>query len=206
MSAGDPFEARLLKALGHPLRLRIIESLIETGEGSPVQLARELGQPLATVSHHFRMLRDLGWVELIRTEPRRGAVEHFYRASTRPFIDDEQWVELPVVMRRGLARQTFRRIFEDASVAGGEGGFDEAGAHIDRMFLELDDTGRRELSETLTGVLERADEIQRRSDARAARPAGPDGEVTATSLVILHFRLADRPDAQLARMRLRSGS
>src|SRR5262245_59589620 len=110
MSAADSFDGRLLKALGHPLRLRLLEAITDAGEGSPVTLARRFKQPLATVSHHIRLLRDLGFLELTRTEPRRGAVEPFYRAVRLPFIDDGQWAQLPVAMRRGLATQTFRKI------------------------------------------------------------------------------------------------
>jgi DNA-binding transcriptional ArsR family regulator len=206
MGSRDPFDRRLLKALGHPLRLRIVEAITEQGEASPVGLAREFDQPLATVSHHVRMLRDLGWVELVRTEPRRGAVEHFYRASTRPFLDDEAWLQLPIPMRRGLARQLFRTIFAEASQAGATGGFDDAGAHIDRMLLELDETGRREVSEVLTGVLEAVQQIQDRADRRQARPEGPEGDVVTSSVALLHFRLRDRPAGRLGRARLRSGS
>src|SRR5689334_4699275 len=70
-----PLDQSLIRALAHPLRWRIVEILVERGEGSPVQLARELDQPLATVSHHVRVLRDTGSIALTRTEPRRGAVE-----------------------------------------------------------------------------------------------------------------------------------
>ena len=34
---------------------------------SPVEMSRALDKPLATVSHHMRLLRDLGYVELLRT-------------------------------------------------------------------------------------------------------------------------------------------
>jgi len=189
MTLPDEFDGALLKALGHPLRLRIVEAITERGEASPVALAREFQQPLATVSHHTRVLRDLGWIELVRTQPRRGAVEHFYRATTRPFISDGEWAQLPVAMRRGLARQTLRRVFAEASQAGGAGGFDDPGTHLDRMPLELDARGWRELSEALTAVLKRADLIQRRSDARRMRAAGADGSVTTSELAILHFRI-----------------
>jgi DNA-binding transcriptional ArsR family regulator len=196
MSSRDPFEGTLLKALGHPLRLRIVEALTERGESSPIALARDLGQPLSTVSHHFRMLRDLGWIELVRMEPRRGAVEHFYRATTRPFIDDEEWVRLPVTMRRGLARQTFRRVFSEASLAGSAGGFDDAGCHIDRMPLELDEAGRREVSEVLTDALERLQAVQQRVDARRRTPDANVGAIAETCVALLHFRFApDPPEA-----------
>jgi hypothetical protein len=33
------------------------------------------------------MLRDYDCVEIVRTEPRRGALQHFYRATARPTLD-----------------------------------------------------------------------------------------------------------------------
>ena len=189
MGGPDLFDETLLKALGHPLRLRLLEAISERGEASPVALAREFDQPLATVSHHVRLLRHLGYLELVRTEPRRGAVEHYYRAVTLPFIDDAEWERLPLAMRRGLARQTFRRIFAESSLAGAQGGFDNAAAAVVRLALELDELGRRELSAALTGLLRQADEIQRRSDARRTSPAGANGVASRGALAILHYRL-----------------
>src|SRR4051812_47204949 len=79
-------EARIAKALAHPLRARI---LLRLGErvASPGDLASELGAPLGLVAYHVRMLRDYHCVELVRTEPRRGAVQHFYRATAPPSRD-----------------------------------------------------------------------------------------------------------------------
>jgi DNA-binding transcriptional ArsR family regulator len=189
MSPPDRFDGSLLKALGHPLRLRLLEAISDRGEASPVALAREFDQPLATVSHHVRLLCRLGYLELVRTEPRRGAVEHFYRAVALPFIDDAEWAQLPVAMRRGLAMQIFRTIFTEASLAGAEGGFDDPGAHIDRLTVELDELGRQELSAALTGLLRQADEIQRRSDERLSSAVGAGAVASCGALAIMHYRL-----------------
>jgi DNA-binding transcriptional ArsR family regulator len=188
MSASELFDTNLLKALGHPLRLRIVSAITERGEASPVSLAREFKQPLATVSRHTRVLRDLGWIELARTEQRRGAIEHFYRSVTRPFIDDDEWEQLPVPMRRGLAGQTLRAILQQAARAGGVGGFDDVGACVARMPLELDERGWRELSDAMTGLLREAEAIQLRCDARRSDDSGPLRE---SDLAILHFRVAE---------------
>jgi DNA-binding transcriptional ArsR family regulator len=187
MSAAPSLDESLIKALAHPLRWRIVEAVVERGEASPVELARLLDEPLATVSHHTRVLRDHGCIELTRTEPRRGAVEHYYRAIMPAFFDDEQWSRVPIVLRRGLAGQVFRRIFEDAAAAGGAGGFDDPGAYLSRKVVELDDAGWAELSALLTDVLERAQAIQERSDAR--RREG--GDARTSELVLMHFELAD---------------
>lgn len=73
-------EARIAKALAHPLRARMLELLGEQTL-SPADLATQTGAPLGVVAYHVRMLRDYECVELVRTEPRRGALQHFYRAT-----------------------------------------------------------------------------------------------------------------------------
>lgn len=207
MSADDLFEAALHKALGHPLRLRILELVIERREASPLAISRHLGQPLATVSRHMRVLRDLGFVELTRTEPRRGAVEHFYRAVQRAYIDDHTWEQLSVPLRRGIVRQIFRKTFSEAAAAGTRGGFDRAGAHLDRLPLCLDDLGRAELSAALNELLEEALAIQARVDER--RGSTRDGEAAGagsderdpTILVLMHFDEMPSSTAQEAELR-----
>jgi DNA-binding transcriptional ArsR family regulator len=191
MSAAPSLDETLIKALSHPLRWRILETMVDRGETSPVELARLLDEPLATVSHHTRVLRDNGCIELTRTEPRRGAVEHYYRAIMPAFFDDAQWSQVPVALRRGLAGPVFRRIFEEAAAAGGAGGFDDPGAYLSRTVVELDESGWQELSELLTDVLKRAQDIQERSDARR----GEDHEARTSELVLMHFELAgaDKP-------------
>ena len=73
-------EPELLETLGHPLRLRIMG---EAAEGfSPKRLSDAFGGiSVQLVSYHVRKLREAGLIEIAEMVPRRGAVEHFYRAS-----------------------------------------------------------------------------------------------------------------------------
>jgi DNA-binding transcriptional ArsR family regulator len=187
MASSPPLDEGLIKALAHPLRWRIVESLVERGEASPVELARLLDQPLATVSHHVRVLRDLGSIELTRTEQRRGAIEHYYRAVMPAFFDDEQWKLVPTVLRRGLAGQVFRRVVSEAASAGGGGAFDAVGSHLDRMIIEVDDEAWHDVSEALLDLLRRIQTIQGESDAR--REQGKN--VRVSELVLMHFEVAE---------------
>jgi DNA-binding transcriptional ArsR family regulator len=193
VSADDLFEAGVHKALGHPLRLRILESVIERREASPLEISRHLRQPLATVSRHMRVLRDLGFVELTRTEPRRGAVEHFYRAVQRTYIDDHAWEKLSAPLRDGIMRQLFRKVFSEAAQAGGNGGFDHGAAHLVRVPLCIDEEGQAELSTALDKLINEALAIQARADSRRGTPrdgdpAGAESEEDASSvLVLMHF-------------------
>src|SRR3954467_7889186 len=118
--AGETSEARIAKALAHPLRARILQRLRER-VASPGDLAVELDAPLGVVSYHVRMLRDYDCVELVRTEPRRGALQHFYKATARPQLDEDQWRTLPSGLRRELAGATIQGVVEDLAAASDAG-------------------------------------------------------------------------------------
>jgi DNA-binding transcriptional ArsR family regulator len=84
----DPvkLDAQRLGALAHPLRLQILEAA-ESAAVSPSEVAVSLRQPLGVVAYHFRVLHTAGLIELVATEPRRGSVQSFYRATGRGWAD-----------------------------------------------------------------------------------------------------------------------
>src|SRR6478672_6622515 len=133
---GETSEARIAKALAHPLRARILQRLGER-VASPGNLALELGAPLGVVSYHVRMLRDYDCVELVRTEPRRGAVQHFYRATARPTLDQEQWRTLPSGLRRELSGETIQELVGDLARGADAGTLDDPEVVVTRTPLEL---------------------------------------------------------------------
>jgi GNAT superfamily N-acetyltransferase len=112
-----------------------------------------------------------------------------YQPLVPAFFDDEQWEQVPGQLRRGIAGQVFRRIFEEAATAGEAGAFDAPTAHLDRMFVELDERGRVDMSDLLTEVLERAQAIQEQSDARR----GDSNDVRLSEVALLHFEFTPRP-------------
>jgi DNA-binding transcriptional ArsR family regulator len=74
-------DPRLAKALSNDVRARSLELLAESAR-SPKLIAAELELDLRSVAYHVRVLKKLGCIELVETLPRRGAVEHVYRASS----------------------------------------------------------------------------------------------------------------------------
>jgi DNA-binding transcriptional ArsR family regulator len=171
----------LLKAISHPLRHRLL-GLLDDRTASPNELARELGLPLGRVSYHIRLLADLGVIELVRTEPRRGALEHFYRAVTRGWFSEDDWARLPRAARRGIVGQSLQRIFSDVTAAVDAGGFDGPASQVKRTSLELDERGLEELNEVLASTATRVNQINAES---ADRRAGAEG--MSTELALLHF-------------------
>lgn len=78
--SNDGAMQKTAKALAHPLRVRILEEMGD-GEASPNQLRQVLDEPLGNVSYHMKELVEFGAIAPTKTEPRRGAVEHFYRRT-----------------------------------------------------------------------------------------------------------------------------
>jgi predicted transcriptional regulator len=56
-------------------------ALLREREMSPSELARECDEVVGVAAYHVRVLLEAGLVELVRTAPNRGAVQHFYRAT-----------------------------------------------------------------------------------------------------------------------------
>jgi DNA-binding transcriptional ArsR family regulator len=177
---------QLAKALAHPLRVRILTSL-NRGISSPNQLAQELEEPLGNVSYHVKTLLDYDCVELVKTEPRRGAVEHFYRATERAFFSDADWAKIPASARKGIDGVILEAIGQDATAAMLEGTIDSrTDTHISRTPLVLDDAGWKELSKLLSETLEGSMKIAEESASRLAKDKA-DG-IPAT-LALLHFEV-----------------
>jgi DNA-binding transcriptional ArsR family regulator len=176
-------DQRIMKALSHPLRVRML-TLLHQKVASPSELADELDEPLGNVSYHMRFLADLKMVKLVRTEPRRGAVEHYYEALEPPLISDADWAQLPVALRRSLSDSTLSDIARDLKGAGEAGGFDRENMHVNRVALTLDAQGWDELSALLSDVLERARGIQEQSNKRRK---GADAGAIPTTLVVMQF-------------------
>jgi DNA-binding transcriptional ArsR family regulator len=180
---GETSEARIAKALAHPLRARILQRLGER-VASPGDLAAELGAPLGVVSYHVRMLRDYDCVELVRTEPRRGALQHFYRATARPTLEDDQWRTLPPGLRRELAGETIHELVTDLAASADAGLLEDSDIVVDRTPLELDERAFKKLNKLLARTHDQALQIASESAARVNEGEGG----IATEVAILHFK------------------
>lgn len=66
--------AAMLKCIGHPVRLRIIELLDRTGEQNVTSIYETLGIEQAVASQHLNLMRDKGILAR-----RRNGVNVYYR-------------------------------------------------------------------------------------------------------------------------------
>jgi len=178
-------DPRYVKALSHPLRVRIL-ALLEEQEHSPVRLAERLHASLGTVSYHVRTLERLGLAELVRTTPRRGAIEHHYRAKDRPTVSDAAWAAAPPAAKQALIGATLQQVHDYADIANAAGGFDRGDAHLSRTPLQLDEEGWREVAGLLERLLAEVDSVEARAAERLAE-AGDDAAPVPAGLALMLF-------------------
>jgi DNA-binding transcriptional ArsR family regulator len=149
---GDVVDARVVKALAHPTRVRILRVLRDRELASPVELSAELGVALGTVGYHVRRLETLGFIELAKRTQRRGAVEHHYRARDALDLPGEPGAPATrdgrTAAAGGLAAQALAAV-DEARAALARGGFDAISALAERRIAVLDERGRTRLREEM---------------------------------------------------------
>jgi DNA-binding transcriptional ArsR family regulator len=157
---------RLMKAMSHPLRAAILRVLNDR-TASPAELARELDDHLHNVSYHTKRLEQLGCVELVKERHVRGAVEHFYRATTRTLVDTSEWEGLDPVIKEDLVGEVMQKILDDfVASAGAKIVGSDKDMWLTRTPLVLDDEGLREAQAIHERAFEEVQEVEARSAER----------------------------------------
>jgi predicted ArsR family transcriptional regulator len=184
-------DERLVTALSHEIRAHALTVFTER-PASPKEIAGELRRSVSAVWYHVDKLRKLDCIELVRTEKRRGATEHFYRATVRHFFDTTTWESLPEHSRTTIAMGILRSIAADVDDAVHAKTVDTVENHLSRTLMMLDVEGWKEsnalLDETLEGLLV----IRERSAARLARSQATPVRSTVS---IMQFELPSRAEA-----------
>lgn len=111
MSLGVEGEASYLRALAHPLRLRLL-SLLTGAAMSAAEVARELDLGHAAVSYHLRQLLAAGLVEVAEERSNRGGRERLYRPTPATSPPEGETVEGRQLLTAALAEELRRRAAE----------------------------------------------------------------------------------------------
>ena len=156
-------DPRYLKAVSHPVRVRIL-AMLDEGAASPKQLSDRLGVSLGVMAYHVRTLHQLDLLKLVGTRQRRGATEHMYEAIARPSFSDDAWAAMEPVAKQRLLSAMLRQIGEYANGSAAAGGFDRDDANISRIALKLDERGWKKLAAASKKWLA---EVQKIEDGRA---------------------------------------
>ena len=183
-SATDPLgqqaiDQNLVKALAHPLRVRILEAL-QGRAASPTELAKQFKQSLGVVSYHTNVLLEVDCIEPVRTRPRRGTIEHFYTAKPRSFIGHQEWRRAPLSVRGGVTDHALSAFVTKVAAALEADTIDQRpDTTLNWMPIAVDKKGWRDTAE----ILDRARrELMEVAAASRERLGGEDGIPVVTGL------------------------
>jgi DNA-binding transcriptional ArsR family regulator len=158
-------DQRLVRALGHPLRVKILE-VVQLRKASPSELTDLLQAPLGNVAYHVRVLEKCGCIEQVATARRRGAVEHYFRARPRSYIGHQDWRKVPKSLRDSVTGSSLGTFFDKAADALEAGTMDARDdTTLSWMPMAVDQPGWAEVAavfEAVTNRLEAIHELCRR--------------------------------------------
>lgn len=173
----------LMKALAKRERVEALAILAER-IASPKELAKETGEELSTISYHVRILRECGLIELDHMVPRRGAVEHFYRAVDRTLLPPNAWDNLPSSIRRGTSIDILQEFFDDAMGSIEAETFDDPASDLSLTPLILDGEGLEEVARRTAAYLEDLLDVQAKASKRLEAGANGKGAAKKTSATV----------------------
>lgn len=179
---GDPeaIDQRLVMSVAHPLRIKILEALTDH-VASPNAVAEKLEENLPSVAYHTRTLDRFGALELVDTARRRGAVEHFYKATPRAFLGDRDWRKVPPSLLGGVSAATLQTFLDKAIAALEAGTLDGREDTVFRwMPLSLDEKGWDEV----VAIMEEATKLMLAAHLRSQDRLGESGGRGAFSAVV----------------------
>ena len=182
MQNTETIDQRLIRALAHPLRVQILEILSDR-VASPHRLSMELDVGLSDVAYHTRALDGYGCLKLIDTAQRRGATEHFYKATPDSFLGNRDWRKVPRSLLGGVSGATLQTFVDKAIDALEAGTLDGRDDTIFRwMPLFLDQKGWGEVVAIMEEATNMILAAQRRSQDRFAGNGTRDAVSTVVGM------------------------
>jgi DNA-binding transcriptional ArsR family regulator len=149
----ETIDQNLVKALAHPMRVRILEAL-QGRTASPTELAREFRESLGVVSYHTNALLEVDCIEQVGTRPKRGTIEHFYTVRPRSFIGHQDWRRAPLSVRAGVTSEALRTFAAKIGAAIDADTIDRReDTTLNWMPISVDEQGWRETAEILDRAL-----------------------------------------------------
>lgn len=178
-STGKSVEERVGTALGHRIRVEIL-ALLNEGVRTADELAGSIGESRQTVHHHLKVLLREKSIEIARIERRRNANLYFYRAIDMASFNGEAWMATPSAEREAIAGLIVQHCTAEIIGALGSGKLsNDPMVVLAWNWFNLDEQGRRELSQEQERLWERAQEIE----AESANRRAATGEEAATYIV-----------------------
>jgi hypothetical protein len=189
----------VLKALAHPLRIRLLTGLCERGPMTLKELANHVGEADSLALFHLDRLiaadlvsADYARPQLSTTTPGRGR-GRVYAAREPIVLPESVWEELPRQFKELTAARLFRLLHRDAVDAMEHGHFAPGDAHLSLTPLVLDGAGIEEVKELLRRTVGELLAIQGDSAERSGAIT-PHGVAQSVTVGLIGFRSSRHPE------------
>jgi DNA-binding transcriptional ArsR family regulator len=188
VESGDsliPFPLRLSKVFADELCLQIVAET-NLREMSARQFHDEFGgTSVDGIRRRFKVLAETGWLKKVGEKTggrRRGAVEHFYRATGPAIFDNETWADVPDSLKATYSWRTFEQLSAQVKEAIQAGTFEaRTDNHLSWSLLRLDQQGWENVAAAVDALFASVFAEQESAKLRIAS----SGEMPITTTVAL---------------------
>jgi Helix-turn-helix domain len=171
-----PLDQRLGRAMGHPLRATLLAKL-NTSPAAASDLDQEFKEagepvPLSNISYHVRELWRWGLIEVVSTEPVRGATKTVYRGITKMQLSDDSFKAMSAESQDGIVIEAVKEAYDriKAAIEGGTFAKNE-NSHIITAIPSVDKQGFDEIADLIAETYGRIDDIAAAAVNRETDPA-----------------------------------
>lgn len=189
-AAGATLTKTPYSMIAHPVRVQILAVTSERPISPTRYVEQVMGidqderpddfkRGLSHVSYHFKELAKYGYIEVVELIPKRGSVEHVYRAVTRAEFTDEEFADLPDEEKREIMGVAWRGLVtrtEAAQLA--QTLHDRDGSSLAWTDAHLDERGWAEMATTLDANFGELEQIRKEAEARLAEQGAEGVPVT----------------------------
>lgn len=143
------------RLLLHPVRLRIVNAILDGREFTTAELGRTLTDlSSATVYRHLAELRSGGLVEVIKEEQTRGTVRRSYRLTARrPLLADDDVSHLTTDDHQALLTNLATTMVAEFGRAANQPGYDATNTSYRQFALWLTAPRRNQLARDLENLI-----------------------------------------------------
>lgn len=164
-------DARTLRGLAHPLRVRLLGMLRTDGPATATQLAERLGLSSAATSYHLRQLAQYGFIteDAGRGQPRERWWKAAHRSTTWDFgeLNDPDSQEAGEIYLRSVAQSYAARVMDHLDEVSSLPPAWRAAGTLSDLLLRLTPEETDEVASRMWAV---AEEYRRADDGEAAVP------------------------------------
>jgi DNA-binding transcriptional ArsR family regulator len=191
------FQDAVSYAVGHRIRVEILAVLHER-DASANELARMVGQPLSTVTHHVGELLKAASIEVGRTERVRSVNQHFYRVAGAAFMSDDEVGAISEEARQEISMMVLQALTAEALAAFWNGKLtSDPRVCLLWSWFNVDGEGREEIADEQARSWSRICAIRDASDARRAESGEEAVSILVSALGFERCRTAPGPPCRV---------